>query len=107
LAEAGFANAHQILAREGRETVHAFWDLQPGFTMPAGVIENKDTMVRHIPAPASRANASSSASKNRFDTPLEMYQKVSPVAGETKAVSNEAFAIPSTIFWIVVAFALS
>ncbi|MGO9544057.1 MAG: hypothetical protein ACLPPF_04595 [Rhodomicrobium sp.] len=43
-------------------------------------------MVRHRPAPASRAKVSSSASKDGFDTPLEIYQKLSAVAGETKAV---------------------
>jgi hypothetical protein len=44
-------------------------------------------MILATPALASRAKVSSSASKNSFDTPLERYQKVSPVAGDTKAVT--------------------
>ena len=44
-------------------------------------------MVRRAPAPASRAKVSSSAEKNGFDTPSCTYQKVSPLAGETKAVT--------------------
>jgi hypothetical protein len=44
-------------------------------------------MMRPTPASASPANVSSSASKNGFDTPLERYQKVSPVAGDAKAVT--------------------
>ena len=43
--------------------------------------------VRLKPASASRAKVASSASKKSFDTPLETYQKVSPVAGETNAVT--------------------
>ena len=44
-------------------------------------------MIRSRPAPASSAKAASSGSKNGFETPLETYQKNSPVAGETKAVT--------------------
>ena len=44
-------------------------------------------MMRLKPASASRAKVSSKASKNSFDIPLERYQKVSPVAGETNAVT--------------------
>ena len=44
-------------------------------------------MMRLEPASASRAKVSSKASKNSFDTPLETYQKVSPVAGDTNAVT--------------------
>ena len=45
------------------------------------------TMRRPRPAPASSAKAFKSASKNGFDTPSETYQKVSPDAGETNAVT--------------------
>lgn len=45
------------------------------------------TMTRSRPAPASSAKRRNSASKNGFDTPLETYQKHSPVAGDTKAVT--------------------
>jgi hypothetical protein len=44
-------------------------------------------MMRATPASASRAKVSSKASKNSFDTPLDRYQKVSPVAGDTNAVT--------------------
>jgi hypothetical protein len=44
-------------------------------------------MMRRKPASASRAKVSSSASKNSFATPFDRYQKVSPVAGETNAVT--------------------
>src|SRR3954466_6789136 len=44
-------------------------------------------MMRSRPAPASRANSASSAAKNGFETPFEMYQKVSPEIGCTKAVT--------------------
>ena len=43
--------------------------------------------MRADPASDSRAKVSSKASKNSFDTPVETYQKVSPVAGETNAVT--------------------
>jgi hypothetical protein len=43
---------------------------------------------RSRPAPASSANSRSSASKNGLDTPFETYQKLSPVAGETNAVTS-------------------
>lgn len=44
-------------------------------------------MILSRPAPASSAKVANRASKNGFETPLEMYQKHSPVAGETKAVT--------------------
>ena len=44
-------------------------------------------MVRLTPAPASRAKVSSSAEKNGFETPSCTYQKVSPLAGDTNAVT--------------------
>jgi hypothetical protein len=44
-------------------------------------------MMRDKPASASLAKVSSKAAKNSFDTPLETYQKVSPVAGDAKAVT--------------------
>jgi len=44
-------------------------------------------MIRSRPAPASSANTRSSASKKGLDTPFETYQKLSPVAGETNAVT--------------------
>jgi hypothetical protein len=43
--------------------------------------------MRSRPAPASRANSASRAAKNGLDTPFEMYQKVSPEIGCTKAVT--------------------
>jgi transposase len=39
------------------------------------------------PLPSRLKVVSSKASKNSFDTPLETYQKVSPVAGDTNAVT--------------------
>jgi hypothetical protein len=44
-------------------------------------------MMRSSPAPVSLAKSASSASKNGLETPLCTYQKISPVAGETKAVT--------------------
>jgi hypothetical protein len=44
-------------------------------------------MMRLKPASASRAKVSSKASKNSFDTPFERYQKVSPLADDTNAVT--------------------
>ena len=43
--------------------------------------------MRSRPAPASWAKVASSSWKEGFETPLEMYQKHSPVAGETNAVT--------------------
>jgi hypothetical protein len=46
------------------------------------------TIVRSRPAFASRVKvASNNASKNGLDTPSRKYQKVSPLAGDTKAVT--------------------
>ena len=50
-------------------------------------LSSSSTMLRSRPAPASRANRASSAAKNGLDTPFEMYQKVSPEIGCTKAVT--------------------
>ena len=58
--------------------------------VPAGVVEPKhDDALPSCPgpAPASRANSASSAAKNGLDTPFDTDQKVSPVAGNTKAVT--------------------
>ena len=65
--------------------------------MPSGIfrpaalchpaLSSTSRMIRPKPASASRAKVSSKASKNSFDTPLETYQKVSPVAGDAKAVT--------------------
>jgi hypothetical protein len=54
--------------------------------VPAGVVEHEqDDAVR--PAPASRAKSASTSSKSCLETPVERYQKLSPVLGETKAVT--------------------
>ena len=53
---------------------------QPALSSPS-------TMMRSRPAPASRANKARSPAKNGLDTPFEMYQKVSPEVGCTKAVT--------------------
>jgi len=45
-------------------------------------------MMRATLAQASGAKASRSAWKSGFETPSETYQTVSPVAGETKAVTQ-------------------
>jgi hypothetical protein len=50
-------------------------------------LSSTSRMIRPKPASASRAKVSSKAAKNSFDTPLETYQKVSPVAGDAKAVT--------------------
>ena len=61
-------------------------DNQVRFGVPAGAVEpeHDDT----IPSrPASRANSASSAAKNGFEMPFEMYQNTSPEIGCTKAVT--------------------
>src|SRR5215203_3734865 len=45
-------------------------------------------MTRSRPAPASRANSASRAAKNGLEMPFDMYQKVSPEIGCTKAVPD-------------------
>ena len=44
-------------------------------------------MIRSRPAPASRAKRARVSSKSSLLAPVERYQKLSPVAGETKAVT--------------------
>jgi len=44
-------------------------------------------MIRSRPAPASRAKSARVSSKSALSTPVARYQKLSPVAGETKAVT--------------------
>jgi hypothetical protein len=44
-------------------------------------------MIRSRPAFASRAKSARVASKSSLSTPVARYQKLSPVAGETKAVT--------------------
>jgi hypothetical protein len=53
----------------------------------SAALSSTSKMMRLKPAPASRAKVSSKASKNSFATPLETYQKVSPAAGGTNAVT--------------------
>ena len=76
------------LWRIGRqeEKAYSVRNLEIGWAMPSGIVENKDddAVAGRLRLPA---NASNKASKNGFETPLEMYQKHSPVAGETKAVT--------------------
>jgi len=67
------------------DEANAIGDFEIGPCHPA--LSSTSKMMRLNPAPASRAKVSSNASKNSFDTPLERYQKVSPVAGETNAVT--------------------
>ena len=55
--------------------------------VPAGVVEPEHDDALPSRAPASRANKARSAAKNGLDTPFEMYQKVSPEIGCTKAVT--------------------
>ena len=50
-------------------------------------LSSTSKMMRLKPRFGLRAKVSSKASKNSFDTPLETYQKVSPVAGDTNAVT--------------------
>jgi hypothetical protein len=59
---------------------------EAGLAMPTGVVERQDDAPL-TPGPASWANNRSGASKNGLDTPFETYQKLSPVAGETNAVT--------------------
>jgi hypothetical protein len=54
---------------------------------PQGLRRRTSTIVRSTPARASRAKTSSSAAKKGFETPSCTYQKVSPLAGETTAVT--------------------
>jgi hypothetical protein len=44
-------------------------------------------MIRSRPAPASRTKSARVPSKNALSTPVARYQKLLPVAGETKAVT--------------------
>jgi hypothetical protein len=44
-------------------------------------------MMRSRPAPASRAKSARVWAKRSLSTPLERYQKLSPVAGEMKVVT--------------------
>jgi len=55
------------LRRVGRQKnePYAFWDLQPGFTMPAGVIENKDNGPAH-----TRASFACERFQQRLEEPL-------------------------------------
>jgi len=63
------------------------WHDKAGFAVPAGIVEHKDDDPFAPAAPASSANRRSNASKKGLETPFETYQKTSPVAGETKAVT--------------------
>src|SRR3954469_372568 len=74
------------------------WQLASLHRIPSGTarlgavcqpaLSSPSTRMRSRPAPASRANSASSAAKNGLDTPFEMYQKVSPEIGCTKAVTD-------------------
>jgi hypothetical protein len=44
-------------------------------------------MIRSRPAPASRAKSARVSWNRSLSTPVARYQKLSPVAGETKAVT--------------------
>ena len=44
-------------------------------------------MMRSGPAPASRAKSARASSKSSLSMVVAMYQKLSPVAGETKAMT--------------------
>jgi hypothetical protein len=44
-------------------------------------------MMRSRPAPDSRAKSARMASKSGLSMPVARYQKLSPVAGETKAMT--------------------
>jgi hypothetical protein len=44
-------------------------------------------MMRSRPAPVSRAKSARRSSKSALEAPLARYQKLSPVAGETKAMT--------------------
>ena len=50
-------------------------------------LSSTSTMIRSRPAPASRAKTARMASKSSLETPVERYQKLSPVLGETKTVT--------------------
>jgi hypothetical protein len=43
--------------------------------------------IRSRPTPASRAKSASVSWNSSLSTPVERYQKLSPVAGETKTVT--------------------
>jgi len=75
--------------RVGREKdePHAVENSQPRFAMPASVVDHENDGSVNASAGFTRKKVSSSASKNGFDTPSNKYQKVSPVAGDTKAVT--------------------
>ena len=59
---------------------------RPGAVCPRAPSSTR-TMMRPRPAPASREKSASVSSKSALETPLERRQKLSPVAGETKAVT--------------------
>jgi hypothetical protein len=54
--------------------------------MPSGVVEDENDGSMKASAGLA-AKVLSSASKNGFETPSCTYQKVSPLAGDTKAVT--------------------
>ena len=63
-------------------------DFEIGWPMPSRIVEHEqDDAAQKARFGLARAKVSSKASKNSFDTPLETYQKVSPVAGDTNAVT--------------------
>ena len=65
---------------------NAIGDFEISWPMPPRIVEHEKDDAAQARF-GSRAKVASSASKNSFDTPLETYQKVSPVAGETNAVT--------------------
>ena len=64
----------------------AFGDGEPGAVCQPAPSRTR-MMIRSRPAPASRAKSARVSSKSSLSTPVERYQKLSPVAGETKAVT--------------------
>jgi hypothetical protein len=65
----------------------AVGDLQATRAMPSGIVEHEQNDASGAGFRLAREGFTRSASKNGFDTPLERYQKVSPVAGDAKAVT--------------------
>jgi len=55
--------------------------------VPAGVVEHEQDDAVSPGAGLSWAKSASTSSKSRLDTPVDRYQKLSPVLGETKAVT--------------------
>ena len=66
--------------------MHAVWSIEPGFAMPAGVVENEHDGPFHARFGLAREGFEQRR-KVWLRHPSCTYQNVSPLAGETKVVT--------------------